>query len=82
MSAERNKDGRLAIRLLSQNLEGCNNMDELNAKNKLGILLLRYDGETREWGIVKYINARKTHHHVQVNLHDDHGFKYFEDRER
>ena len=46
-SAERNKDGRLAIHLLSQNLEGCNAMDELNKKNKTGILPLRYDGETR-----------------------------------
>ena len=45
-SAESNKDGRLAIRLLSQNLKGCNAMDELNPKNKSGILLLRYDGET------------------------------------
>ena len=39
-SAERNKDGRLVIRLLSQNLEGCKAMDWLNAKNKSGILLL------------------------------------------
>ena len=68
------------IRLLSQNLEGCNTMDELNAKNKLGILLLCYDGETQAWGVVKYINAHKTHHHVQENLHDDHGFNDFEDR--
>ena len=39
-SADRNKDGHLDIRLLSPNLEGCNSMDELNAKNKSGILLL------------------------------------------
>ena len=45
-SAERNKDGRLANLLLSHNLEGCNAMDELNANNKSGILLLRYDGDT------------------------------------
>ena len=51
--AERNKDGRLAIRLLSQNLEGCNAIGELNTKNRSGILLLRYDGETQAWGIVK-----------------------------
>ena len=51
--AEMNKDGRLAIRLYSQNLEGGNAMDEINVKNKSGILLLRYDGETRAWGIVK-----------------------------
>ena len=57
-------------------------MDELNGKNKSGILLLRYDGETRAWGIVKYMNAHKTQHHVQANLHDDHGFNYFEDLEK
>ena len=56
-------------------------MDELNAKNKSGILLFRYDGETRAWGIVKYINYHKAYHHVQANLHDDHGFNDFEDRE-
>ena len=33
-SEERNKYGRLAIRLLSQNLEVYNAIDELNAKNK------------------------------------------------
>ena len=82
MSAERNKDGRLAIRLLSQNLEGYNATDELNAKNKLGILLLRYDGETREWGIVKYINAPQDASPCTGDLHGDHGFKYFEDQER
>ena len=78
--AKNYKDGRLAIRILSQNLEGGNAMDELNAMNKSGILLLRYDGETRAWGIVKYINAHKTHHHVQAQLHDDHGLNDFEDR--
>ena len=80
--AEKNKDGRLAIRLLSQNLEGVNAMDELNAKNKSDILRLQYDGETRAWGIVKYINAHKTHHHVQVNIHDEHCFNDFEDQEK
>ena len=69
----------MAIRLLSQNLEGCNTMDELNVKNKSGILLLCYDGETLGWGIVKYINAHKTHHHVQANLYVDHSFNDFED---
>ena len=49
-------------------------MNEFNAKKKSVILLLRYDGETRAWGIVKYINAHKTHHHVQANLYDDHDF--------
>ena len=62
--AEKNKDGRLAIRLLSQNLEGGNIMDELNAKNKSDILRLCYNGETQARGIVKYINAHKQHHHV------------------
>ena len=57
-------------------------MDELNANNKSGITLLRYNGETRAWGIVKYINSHKTHHHVQAQLHDDHGFNDFEDREK
>ena len=57
-------------------------MDELNAKNKSGIILLCYDGETRTWDIVKYINAQKTHHHIQANLHDDHGFNDFEDRKK
>ena len=80
--AERNKDSRLAIRLLSQNLEGCNAMDELNAKNKSGIVLLCYDGYIRAWGIVKYINAHKMHHHVKANIHDEHGFNDFEDREK
>ena len=55
-------------------------MDELNTKNKSGIILLCYDGETRTWGIVKYINAHKTHHHIQAQLHDDHGFNDFEDQ--
>ena len=58
-SAERNKNDRLAIRLLSKNLEVCNATDELNTKNKSGILLLCYDGETRACGIVKYINATR-----------------------
>ena len=79
--AEKSKDRRLAIRLLSQNLEGGNAMDKLNAKNKLDILCLCYDGETQAWGIVNYINVHKTHHHAQAQLHDDHGFKDFEDRE-
>ena len=57
-------------------------MDELDAKNKSGILLLRYDGETRAWGIVKYINAHNTYHHVQAQLHDDHGFNDFDYREK
>ena len=57
-------------------------MYELRVKNKSNILRLRYDGETRAWGIVKYINAHKTHHHVQAQLHDDHGFNDFEDREK
>ena len=57
-------------------------MDELNVKNKSGILLLCYDGETLGWGIVKYINAHKTHHHVQANLYVDHSFNDFEERER
>ena len=57
-------------------------MDELNVKNKSGILLLCYDGETQLWGIVKYINAHKTHHHVQAQIHDDHSFNDFEDREK
>ena len=57
--SENNNDGRLAIRLLSQNLEGGNAMDELNTKNKSYILRLRYNGETQAWGIVKYINAHK-----------------------
>ena len=43
---EKNKDGRLAIRLLSQNLECDNFMDELNSQNKAAILRLCYDGET------------------------------------
>ena len=76
------KDARLAIRFLSQNLEGGNAMDELNVKNKSGILLLCYDGETRGWRIVKYINAHKTYQHVQANLHVDHGFNDFEDQEK
>ena len=54
----------------------------MNAKNKSGILLLRYDSENRVWGIVKYINSHKTHHHVQAQLHDDHSFNDFEDREK
>ena len=74
------KDERLAIRLLSQNLEGGNAMDELNAKNKSDILRLRYGGETQSWGIVKYINAHNAHHHVQALLHDEHGFNDFEDQ--
>ena len=57
-------------------------MDELNTKNKSDILLLCYDGETRGWGIVKYINAHKTHHHVQGNLHVDNSFNDFEDQEK
>ena len=57
--AEKNKYGRLAIRLLSQNLEGGKAMDELNAKNKADILRLRYNSESQTWEIVKYINAHK-----------------------
>ena len=76
--AERNKDGRLSIRLLSQNQEGCNAMEEFTSKNKSVIILLHYDGETRAWGIIKYINAHKTHHHVQANLHDGHSFNDFD----
>ena len=62
--AEKNKYWFLAILLLSQIMEGSNTMDELNAKNKSDILRLCYDGETRAWGVVKYINAHKQHHHV------------------
>ena len=57
-------------------------MDELNTKNKSGILLLCYNGETRVWGIVEYINAHKKHHHVQAQLHDDHGLNDFDDWEK
>ena len=81
-SSEENKDGRLAIRLLSQNLECDNFMDELNSQNKAAILHLRYDCETRTWGIAKYINTHKQHHHAQAQLHDDHGFNNFEDQEK
>ena len=45
--SEKNEDGRLAIHLLSQNLDDGNAMDELNAKNKSDTLRLCYDGETR-----------------------------------
>ena len=79
---EKNKDGRLAIRLLSQNLESNNFMDELNMKNKSDILRLNYASETRALGIVKDINDHKMHHHVQAHLHDDHDFNDFEDREK
>ena len=57
-------------------------MDELKSQNKVAILHLRYDGETQSWGISKYINAHKQHHHAQAQLHDDHGFNGFEDREK
>ena len=57
-------------------------MDELHAKNKSDIFRLHYDGETQAWGVVKYINANKTHHHFQPQLHDDHGFNDFEDQEK
>ena len=57
-------------------------MDELNAKNKWDVLRLCCDGETRAWGIVKYINSHKQHHHVQAQLHYNHGFNDFEDREK
>ena len=72
----------MAISLLSQNLECDNFMDELNFQKKAAILRLRYDGDTRTWGIIKYINAHKQHHHAQAQLHDDHGFNDFEDREK
>ena len=57
-------------------------MDKLNAKNKSDILRLRYDGETQAWGIVKYINDNKQHHHIQAQLHDDRSFNDFEDQEK
>ena len=51
-STEKTKPERLAIRLLSQNLE-CNNfMDDLNSQNKAAILCLRYGSDNRAWGIV------------------------------
>ena len=79
---EKNKDGRLAIRLLSQNLE-CNNfMEELNLHKKAAILRLRYGGENQARGIVKYINAHKQHHHYQAQPQDVPGFNNFEDREK
>ena len=81
-STENNKDGRLAILILSQNLECDNLMDELNSQNKAAILRLRYKGETRSWGIVKYVNAHKQQHHAQAQLHNDHSFNDFEDREK
>ena len=57
-------------------------MDKLNAKNKSDILRLRYDGETRAWGVVKFINSHKTHHHVQTQIHNDHGFNDFDDQKK
>ena len=54
-------------------------MDELNAKNKADILRLHYDGETRAWGIGRYINTHKQHHHDQAQIHDNHDFNDFED---
>ena len=57
-------------------------MDDINSQNKAAILCLRYDGETQSWGIVKYINAHKQHHHAQAQLHDDHGFNDFEYQEK
>ena len=57
-------------------------MYELNLQNKAAILRLRFNGETRSWGIVKYINTHKQHHHAQAQLHNDHGFNDFEDREK
>ena len=46
-STKKNKDGRLAIRLLSQNLECDNFMEKLKSQNKAAILRLCYDGETQ-----------------------------------
>ena len=72
----------MAIRLLSQNLECDNFIEELNSQNKASILRLHYNSETQSWGIVKYINAHKQHHHVQAQLQDEHDFNNFEDREK
>ena len=57
-------------------------MDDLNLQNKAAILCLCYGGETRSWGIVKYVNAHKQQHHAQAKLHNDHGFNDIEDREK
>ena len=43
---EKNKDGRLTIRLLSQNLDCDKFMDDLNSQNKAAILCLCYNSET------------------------------------
>jgi hypothetical protein len=80
--AERNKDGRVAYMLLDKNLQGTNAMDHADAKNKAAVLTLRFQGEQRNWGLVSYINAHKKHHHIQKDLHDDHGFNDFTDREK
>ena len=76
------KDGRCDVILMATNLQSSNAMDEMNVKNKADALLLRYEGEGKNWGLVKYINAHKKHHHVQSGRHDDHGFNDFEDREK
>ena len=58
----------MAIRILSQNLECDNFMDELNSQEKVAILRLRYDSETQSWRIVKYVNAHKQHHHSHQSM--------------
>ena len=67
---------------MATNLQRSTAMDERTVKNKADALLLRYEGEGKKWGLVKYINAHKKHHHVQSGRHDDHGFNDFEDREK
>ena len=64
------------------NLQPTSALDQADIKNKADIQLLRYRGETRQWGLTEYINAHKKHHQTQTELHDDHGFPAFTTREK
>ena len=81
IDAVKDRDGRLMIRMLGDSLTTSVTLDNEYHKNRATIEGLRYNGETKEDGIVKYINRHKHCHTIQARLHDDHQYPNFLDRD-
>ena len=80
--AQRGKDGRRALILMGSSLISSNAADEANTKNRRDLLALEYKGETKGWGLLKYVAGMKKCHADQSTLHISYNFPDFTEREK
>ena len=80
--AQQAKDGRRALLLMGVSLMSSNATDEANTKNRRDLLALEYKGETKGWGLLKYVAAMKKCHADQSTLHISYNFPDFTEREK